>query len=476
MKLSKILVLGVMAAGLSACSTAQMKQRVADWSDGFPNFFKFEQNRKGYAYGEKLLAEDNGSILAVRPFTTSKGVKAWYVYDASVPVIDIKFSFNKGTVYDPIGKEGAVSLIAASLNEGAGDYTAQQFQKIMQDNAIDVYFDASKDTFSGHMRTTKDHLDTAVELLKLAVQSPRFDEEAVARMKNDMMMSLKYKQSKPGWYAGKALREFVFKGHLYERSADGMLKTIPLITKNDLKMLWQKIAVKDGLTIGVTGDLSQSQAEAILDDVFAPLPDSSQKMEISPAQLQQPGRVILIPREGSQTYLLAVQKGLTRENPDWFTAQVINYNLAGGGFNSRLMESVRVKNSLTYGISSFLVDQDYAPVWMVQSDVDNNGVKQTIQMIKAEWKNVHDNGLTQDELSAAKAYLIGALPLAMDSTGAISSLLVQMQEDGLPYDYLDYRARLIEAITLDDVKRVAQTLLQPENLTFILAGTYEPKP
>lgn len=476
MKPSKILILGVLAIGLSACSTAQMKQRVADWSNGFPSFFKFEQNKKGYAYGEKLLAENNSRPLAIHPITTPKAIKAWYVYDSSVPVVDIKFSFDKGSVYDPEGKEGTAALLAAMLNEGAGQYNAQQFQKIMQDNAIDVYFDASKDTFAGHMRTTREHLTTAGELLKLAVQAPRFDDEAVTRMKNDMMMSLKYKQSKPGWYAGKAMREFVFAGHPYSRSADGLLKTIPLITQGDLKALWQQIAVKDGLTIGVTGDVTQSEVETILDNVFAPLPDTSARADIAAVELQQPGKVILIPREGSQTYLLAVQKGLHREDPDWFTAQIINYNLAGGGFNSRLMESVRVQNSLTYGISSSLVDQDYAPVWMVQSDVDNKGVKQTIQMIKTEWQNVRDNGLTEEELSAAKAYLIGALPLAMDSTGAISSILVQMQEDGLPYDYLDYRSRLIDSVTPDDVKRVAQTLLQPDNLTFILAGTYNVEP
>ena len=167
---------------------------------------------------------------------------------------------------------------------------------------------------------------------------------------------------------------------------------------------------------------------------------------------------------------MMAQKGVNRTDKDWFTAQLLNYTLGGGGFSSRLMEEIRVKRGLTYGISTSIIDYIYGPLMLGQASVDINKIDETVSVIKAQWQQMANTGLTAQELANAKSYLIGSLPLSLSSTDAIASILVQMQEDGLPPYYLDHRADDINAVTLEQINSFAKTYLDPTNLTIAIAG------
>lgn len=167
------------------------------------------------------------------------------------------------------------------------------------------------------------------------------------------------------------------------------------------------------------------------------------------------------------------QRGVDREDPDFFAAFVLNHILGGGGFESRLMTEVREKRGLTYGVYSYLADKDAAQLWMGSVASANDRMAEAISVIRDEWARMREQGVTAEELQDAKTYLTGAFPLRFEGNGPIASIAVGMQMDGLPPDYIANRNAMVNAVTLEQINRVARARLDPEALTFVVVGQPE---
>ena len=191
------------------------------------------------------------------------------------------------------------------------------------------------------------------------------------------------------------------------------------------------------------------------------------------ATLRNGGETVVIERPVPQSVALFGEKGIPRKDPDWYAGQVVNYVLGGGGFNSRLMEEIREKRGLAYGVSTGISPYDKASVLMGQVATQNARVAESLDLVRQEWKRMAEEGPTQEELDDAKTYLIGSFPIGLDSTGSIAATLVAMQRYDLGIDHLDRRSALIEAVTLEDARRVAKRLLDPAALTFVVVGQPE---
>ena len=181
----------------------------------------------------------------------------------------------------------------------------------------------------------------------------------------------------------------------------------------------------------------------------------------------------MVPFETPQSVALFAQPGIDRDDPDFLTAYVLNHILGGGGFESRLMTELREKRGLTYGVYSYLADKDAADLWMGSVSSANDRVAASIEVIRAEWARLRAEGVSAEELADAKTYLTGAFPLRFDGNAQIASITAGMQMDGLSPDYVTERNDLVEAITLDEINRVARERLDPERLTFVVVGTPE---
>jgi zinc protease len=162
--------------------------------------------------------------------------------------------------------------------------------------------------------------------------------------------------------------------------------------------------------------------------------------------------------------------GIERRDPDFFAAFVLNQILGGSGFQSRLMEEVRVKRGLTYGIGSSLSLANLAPGLLGQFSSANDTVADAIAVVRAQWADLAENGVTQDELDAAIRYMTGEYPLRFDGNGRIAGILAAMQADDMPVDYITNRNAYVEAVTLEDVRRVAARLLKPDALHVVVVG------
>lgn len=409
--------------------------------------------------------------IDIKEVRSPGGIKAWLVQDKSIPVISLNFAFKTGgTAYDPAGKEGLARMVAAMIDEGAGDLSSQAFQRQLQDTAAQLSFSASTDKFRGSFRTLKANQDDAFRLLALALNKPRFDDKPVDRIKGQIIASIQRSAQDPDMIGARAWYEAAFPDHPYGRPSDGTIESVKTLVAKDLKDFMRRHVARDSLIVAVAGDISPAELEQRLDQVFGTLPARGNAKKIAEISPVAAGKTIVVDREIPQSTVMFGHSGIKRSHPDWYIATVMNRILGGGGFSSRLMEEIREKRGLAYGVYSYLNPYDNAALYMGGVATANARVAESLKVIRAEWKKMAENGVTAKELAAAKTYINGSFPLRLDSTRRIASLLLAVQINNLGKDYLDKRPSLINAVTLADIKRVAKKLLRPEALTVVIVG------
>lgn len=416
-------------------------------------------------------ADGRARFLDIQTITSDGGIAAWLVEDHTLPVIAMQFIFKDvGAAYDPVDKQGLAQLASNTLDEGAGPYDSEAFQKALTDHSIALRFLSGRDDFGGTLQMLTKHQDLAFDLLHVALTQPRFDLDPVERMKAANITRIRSSLSSPDWIAARITNDIGYAGHPYARNAGGTISSLQGITPDDLKDFAKNRLGRDRLVIAVTGDITPKALKARLDQIFGELPRRASVSTLSDIDIQGAGSVALYKKEIPQTMISVVAPGIDRKDPDYHAALVMNFIFGGSGFGSRLMEEIREKRGMTYGIYSGLSDMRHADTFSINASVRNENAAEVLKLVKDLAIAMRDKPVTQEELDAAKAYLIGSMPLTLTSTDDIAGLMSNLQSDGLPPSYLDKRAGLIDAVTIADVQRVARRLLHPDDMTTILVG------
>ena len=416
-----------------------------------------------------IPAAASAKVLDIQDLTTPKGIKFWLVTDKTLPVIAVSFAFNTGAAGNASAKQGLTQLLSNTMDEGAGTLKSEQFQGKLRDMAIDLSFDSSRDTFSGEFRTLLRHKTEALELLKLSLTAPRFDAEPVSRMREANLARLRSSMEDPNWISSRIMYDIGFKGHPYALNAGGTLSTLAKLGSADLKAEYKRIVSRERMYIGVTGDITADEAATMVDDVFGALPEKSETATLTRSEISTAGKPVFYAKDMPQTVLNMAWPGIGENDPDYYAAIVANYIYGGGSFSSRLMDEVREKRGLTYGIYSGLSTFDYADRMTVSANMQPQNVKATVDLVKSVAKGMMETDVPEDEIKAAKDYLIGAMPLGLSSTLRIAGTLTEMQRIGRPVTALDdYRAK-IEAVTASDIRRVMARIFGVEPI-MVLVG------
>lgn len=420
-----------------------------------------------------LVAAGPARAVDVQRVVSPMGIEAWLVENDSVPVIAIEFAFRGGIELDPDGKEGLANLVSILLDEGAGDLDSATFQQRLSNAAIGMSFDASIDGFYGSLKTVTANADEAFDLLQLALAAPRFDEDAVERMRAAVFADIRRQVADPNWMGRRAFYEQAFAGHPYGRPSRGTAQTLAGLAADDLRGFVERRFNRSNLMVGVSGDVTAAELGPILDRIFGALPVGTPSPR--PADVGQAGTGdrILVQRDGPQSIMMLAQPGIARSDPDFYTAYVVNHVLGGGGFTSRLTDEVREKRGLTYGIGSYLVNFDHANLLMASSSLSNANVAPALDLVLQEWRRLARNGVTAEELEDAKTFLTGSFPLRFTSTDRIASILLGMQIEDLGIDFLDRRNAEVEAVTLANANRVAARLYDADALAVVVVGAPE---
>ena len=405
-----------------------------------------------------LLAPAAGAVPVER-IVSRGGIVAWLVREPSVPLVTLEFAFLGGASQDPAAKPGTANMVSQLLDEGAGELDAKTFQQRLEERAIELTFSATRDFFRGTLRMLREHRPEAVELLKLAIGAPRFDPEAVERIRAQIMSGLRRETTSPNTIASKSWWKAAYPNHPYGRAVSGELETVPQITADDLKAYVGNVFARDRLHVAVVGDIDTAAAGELLDQAFGSLPEKAKLVPVPDIRLQGIGNRTVVPLDVPQTVLTFGGPGIQRKDPDFLAAYVVNHILGGGSFSSRLYAEVREKRGLAYSVYSSLVWLRQAAMFMGGTATRADRTTETLLIIEQEIKRLAETGPTEEELRKAKDYLKGSYMLNLDTSSKIASQLVQIQIDDLGIDYISKRNAMIDAVTLDDAKRVAKRLL-----------------
>ena len=410
--------------------------------------------------------------IDITEVTSPGGINAWLVQEESIPFVALELRFKGGASLDLPGKRGATNLMTGLLEEGAGDLDSRAFSERAESLAASFEFDVSDDAVSISARFLTENQDEALALLRDAITQPRFDPESIDRVKAQLVSMIRSDAQDPDTMVGAAFNSMVFGDHPYGSAIEGTEESVGALTRDDLIAAHKGALARDRVYVGAAGDISAEELAAVLDKLLADLPETGTPQAADVAVSTEAG-VTVVPFDVPQSVAIFGHEGIARDDPDFFAAFVLNEILGGGGFEARLMEEVREKRGLTYGVYSYLVPKDHAALYLGRVSSANDRIAEAIAVIRDEWTKIAENGVTDEELSIAKTYLTGAYPLRFDGNGPIANILVGMQMDGLPVDYVNTRNAQIEAITLDDVKRVAARIFKPEALHFVVVGQPE---
>ncbi len=408
----------------------------------------------------------------IETFTTPSGIEVWLKNEPSIPILSLDFAFRGGASLDPADKPGIANMVSGLLDEGAGDLDSKAFQDRLDELSVKLSFDAGRDEFHGSLTTLVENQDEAFELLRLALNEPRFDAEPVERIRGQLLINLRSAAEDPNAVAWNAFAAAAFPDHPYGRPVDGTEASVAAITDGDLHAFVDGAFARDRLIVAAVGAIDAATLGPLVDKAFAGLPETGAPLDV-PAVTAQAGRVEVIDMDVPQSAIAFGLPGILRDDPDFYAAFVLNKALGGGGLNTRLFEEVRKKRGLVYSVGTYLYPYEHAGLWLGSAGTQNARAGETLDVVRQVLADVVENGISQTELDDAKAYLTGSFPLALSSNAGIASMLVTMQIDRLGADYLEQRNAYIDAVTAEDVQRVAARLLDPDDMLVVVTGRPE---
>jgi zinc protease len=421
------------------------------------------------------LAPAAAGAANVKNLDMGQNVQVWYAEDHTLPMIALTAALPAGSAYDPANKPGVAEFTADLLNEGAGNLTSQQYQEALSNKAIRLSMAVQRDYLVISLVTLSENAKEAFRLLGLALTKPRFDADAISRVRTQIVSGIQEQDEDPPTVASKAFSDAFFAGHPYAHPINGTVESIYRINRADIRNFARAHWVRNGLRIAVSGDANADTLKALIGSAFGQLPERWPPPVPPVHHIGAPGMHV-IPMPVPQPTAIFGLPGILRNDKDFIPAYVANYILGGGGFSSRLMHEVREKRGLTYGISTSLDTLRKAGLFAGEVATRAGAMRQTIDVVRATMKDFAENGATDKELADAKTYITGSFPLSFSSNSGIANQLNSFQRVGLPIEYVKKRNALINAVTLEDVKRVAKRLFNPAKLTIVIGGSLQGPP
>ena len=415
----------------------------------------------------QLSSTPSHAAAKIQHLISPGGIEAWFVQDATVPLIAMEYAFSGGASQDAAGKSGVGNLVGNLLDEGSGDLDSSTFHERLERRAIDLSFNSTRDYFRGSLRMLRDDRDEAFDLLRMALTSPHFEGVDVERIRAQVISGLRRDTSNPTSLAGRKFLELAFGDHPYGRPSNGTLESVPKIDVADLKDYARRVLARDTLKIAVVGDVDPTTLGKLLDTTFGGLPAKSSLAPVADIEAARPPQRAFIPLDVPQTVVTFGGPGLLRNDPNFMAAYVVNHILGAGG-SSRLYREVREKRGLAYSVYESLMWAEHSALVVGSTGTRAARAGETVDAVEREIRRMAEDGPTQQELDEAKSYLKGSQMLALDTSSKLAAALLQYQLDKLPIDYIDKRNAIVDAVTLDDARKAARRLWSQGLLTVIV--------
>jgi zinc protease len=403
--------------------------------------------------------------------TTTNGMTVLVLEQHYLPVVEIHALIKTGSAQDPQGKAGLANLTASLLDEGTTSRSSKQLAEHIDFVGGSLEVKAGEDFTTASARVLKKDVDLGFTLLGDILQHPAFPKQEFDRVRSQILGEIVSDNDDPGHVAMKAFNQLVFHNHPYRWPVNGLEETLPKIALSDVQSFYAKEYLPNQTILAVVGDLTMEQATALVQTHFG-----GWKKGPAPARMLKKPRAIdkktvqLIEKDLTQSTIVLGHGGISRTNPDFYSVTVMNHILGAGGFSSRLMDSIRDKQGLAYGIMSHYEARAMPGSFWINLQTKTETTNQAITGVLSEIKALRESPVTDQELAEAKAFLIGSFPLRMDSTAKLAHLLAQVEFFELGFEYFSQYPKWIDRVTKEDVQRVAKQYLNPQHYALVVVG------
>jgi len=403
---------------------------------------------------------------------TANGMTVLFLEQHFLPTVEIHALVKVGSAQDPPDKAGLANLTASLLDEGTQTRTSRQIAEQIDFVGGSLAAHAAEDFTTASARVLKKDADLGFALLADVLQHPAFHKQEFERVRTQILGEILSDDDDPGNVAMKAFHQLIFHGHPYSWPAHGSEDTLNKITVADVQQFHAREYVPNQTILVIVGDLTQEQAATLVQTHFG----SWKKGTPSPYQIKKPTpidrkMVQLIEKDLTQSTIVLGHTGISRTNPDYYAVTVMNYILGAGGFSSRLMDSIRDKQGLAYGIMSQFDSRLLPGAFFISLQTRTEVTNQAITGVLTEIKGIRDAPVTDQELSEAKSFIVGSFPLRVDSSAKLANVLAQVEFYNLGLDYFTSYPKAIEKVTKDEVLRVAKQYLDPQHYALVVVGS-----
>ena len=408
--------------------------------------------------------------LNIQTWRTAEGAKVLFVAAPELPMFDLRVTFAAGSSHDD-QQLGVAMLTNAMLNEGIAGKDVTQIAEGFENLGAEFGNGAYRDMAVVSLRSLSapEQRTPALALFSEVIGRPTFPEESLARIQNQLLAGFEQQKQNPGKLASLALFEHLYGSHPYAHASEGNAQSIPAIDSTALRAFHARAYSAGNAVIALVGDLSRSEAEAIAKQVSNALPQGPAMAKLVQAEPPKAARQH-IEFPSAQTTLMLAQLGIDRQDPDYPALYLGNQILGGGGFGTRLMEEVREKRGLTYGVYSGFSPMQARGPFMINLQTRAELSEGTLQLVQDILRQYLAEGPTQQELDNAKRETAGSFPMSTASNADIVGQLGAIGFYDLPLTQLEDFMAQVQAQTVDSVKAALQKHLSAEDLLIVSAG------
>jgi zinc protease len=420
-----------------------------------------------------LLSADAFAIDAKRT-VLSNGLTVLHSENHSLPIVMVTLMVKAGERHEPKEKAGLANLTAELLTEGTKNRSSREISE-----EID-FIGASLDASAGNDFTTitlsvlKKDIDKGFGLFSDILLNATFPQAEIDRKREMVKGSLRQREEDPSFLAGRAFKKEVFGEHPYGRLIEGSANTLDAITKDDLVTFYSGFFLPNNAILSIAGDLTSDELDSEIKKYLGAWKKADLPL-IPRADIEgkKAKSVIKIDRDLTQANVIVGHLGISRDNPDYYAVSVMNYLLGGGGFSSRLMQSVRDKMGLAYDVHSFFSAYKEGGSFQIGVQTKNESANVALDEIFKQIERMQSEMVSDGELSDAKAYLTGSFPRRLDTSRKIADFFASVEFFGLGADYIEKYPSYINSVTKEDVLRVAKKYLDTGHYVLVVVANQE---
>jgi zinc protease len=412
------------------------------------------------------------AAVNIQHWQTSSGAEVYFVENHDLPIVDLSVNFAAGSARDTAEKSGLAGITRYMMTLGAAGMSDEVIANKLADigAVLGGEFDGDRAALKLRTLSSEREQKQALDVFGKILQKPDFPASVLAREKARIISGQEESATQPEGMVNKAFMTALYGSHPYSLDESGEIATVAKLNVADLQAFYQQHYRANGAVIAMMGDLSRAQAEAIAESMASGLPKGPANPAI--AQVTYPNAPVTqrIAHPASQSHILLGYPGIKRGDPDLFPLYLGNYVLGGGGFVSRLTEEVREKRGLVYSVYSYFMPMAEVGTFQIGLQTKKEQADEALKIVRATLADFLAKGVTDAELKAAKANVIGGFPMRIDSNSKILDYLAVIGFYKLPLNYLDEYNSKVAAVTAAQIKDAFNRRLKPENFVTVIVG------